>query len=271
MGLKDTNADGIATTELTEEQKYVFDTKGWLAIPGVLGEDDIEEMREFCYRLKNEPDSIPEHERVSIGGPLIRLTDHPVVVSFMNEFLAHSPLASEDCYGFRLESSFLTIRPKGHDNFSPHGGGGMLNFEGNSHVYRCIPGKAYSGLTRCVWELNPVRRGEGGTLFLSGSHKTVFGLPESTKDPDSPLWDTYECPAGSVLFFTEAITHTGARWKTEEWDRVSLFNCYNTVGSKWHKWEPPLKLLESMPPKRQTLFRSVYCQDNLVDGNYPKG
>ena len=45
-------------------------------------------------------------------------------------------------------------------------------------------------------------------------------------------------------------------------DRVALFHCYNTVGNKWHKWEPHPKHVEEMPFKRQTLFRPVHCQDN---------
>ena len=129
-----TNADQEPVVEFTEDQKYVFDTKGWIAIPGMLSDDDISEMRDFCYRLQGEKGAIPEYHRSSIGGPLEKLTDHPLVVGFMNEFVA-SGYASEDCYGFRFEGSFLTIRSEGHDNFSTHGGRGMLNFPGNSHTY----------------------------------------------------------------------------------------------------------------------------------------
>lgn len=128
------------------------------------------------------------------------------------------------------------------------------------------PGRASSGLTRVVWELNPVKHGCGGTVFLTGSHKAAFEAPASTASLDSPLWETYACPAGSVLFFTEAIRHSGAVWKDTDHDRVAVFNCYNTVGNKWHKWEPHAELLAAMPPKRRTLFRGVYCQDNKVMG-----
>jgi hypothetical protein len=266
MNSNDTNTDGKPAIPFTEDQKYLFDIRGWIAIPGVLTDDEVEDMRDFCYRLKREPDSIPPDQRSSIGGPLIRLADHPIVVGFMDEFVAHTPLASPNGYGFRMEGSFLTIRGAGHDNFNPHGGNGLMRFPGNHHTYNCVPGKANSGLTRVVWELNPVEKGTGGTLFISGSHKAVFNRPTSTQEIDSPFWDTYSCPAGSVLFFTEAITHTGAVWTNNGWDRVAIFNCYNTVGSKWHKWEPHPKHLESMPQKRQSLFRPVYCQDNRVDG-----
>jgi len=266
MSIPATNADGAAAIPFTDEQRYVFDVQGWIAIPDVLSDDQVGEMREFTYRLHRDRDSISPAHRSSIGGPLEALTDHPIVLGFMNEFVAHLHHASEECYGFRFEGSFSTIRGAGHDNFSPHGGNGMLRFPGNHHTYHVVPGKAHSGLTRVVWELNQVRDGDGGTAFLCGSHKAAFGAPPSLLGRDSPRWESYSCPAGSVLFFTEAITHTGWVWSNTEWDRVAIFNSYNTVGSKWHKWEPHPEQLTAMPPKRQTLFRGVYCQDNVVRG-----
>ena len=259
------NSEGLPPIEFTERQKYLFDIHGWIAVPGVLSNDEVKEMRDFCYELKNNPNGLEPKDRSSIGGPLQRLTDHPVVVGFMNEFVAHMPLASPDGYGFRFEGSFLTIRSKGHDNFRPHGGNGLMRFPGNHHTYSCVPGSANSGLTRVVWELNPVNKREGGTLFLTGSHKAVFSAPKDIQDRASDLWDSYECPAGSALFFTEAITHTGARWENAERDRVAVFNCYNTIGSKWHSWEPHPELVADMPTKRQSLFRPVHCQGNRIE------
>ncbi len=261
------NADGLPATELSEEQRYRFDTQGWLCIPGLLEDDEVAEMREFAYQLARDPESIPESERSTVGGPLQNLVDHPAVVGFMNEFVAHEPLASPDGYGFRLEGTFLTIRPSGPGNkkFGPHGGSGFLNFPGNHHTYHIQRGRANSGLTRVVWELNPIVKGDGGTIFLTGSHKAAFDRPKCTDQEDHSLWDTYECPAGSVLFFTEAITHSAVAWKSSERERCAIFNCYNTVGSKWHTWEPPEAVFETMPRKRQSLFRPVYCQNNTVN------
>ena len=59
MSVPTTNADGKPAIDFTEEQKFIFDTRGWIAIPDVLTDDEIEETRDFCYRLKREPESIP--------------------------------------------------------------------------------------------------------------------------------------------------------------------------------------------------------------------
>ena len=78
--LPTTNADGQPVVDLTAEQKYLFDLRGWLLIPGVLSADEVAEMRDFAVRLHQQPDSIPELERNTLGGPLQKLADHPLVV-----------------------------------------------------------------------------------------------------------------------------------------------------------------------------------------------
>jgi len=60
-----------------------------------------------------------------------------------------------------------------------------------------------------------------------------------------------------VLFFTHAITYTGAWWEEELFDWVAIFNCYNVVGDVWEA------LVAHMLFKGRTLFRAVYCQDNV--------
>lgn len=52
--------------------------------------------------------------------------------------------------------------------------------------------------------------GDGGTVFISGSHKQNFDSPAAAADPDDrDLWSTYSCPAGSLVLFTEATSHSG--------------------------------------------------------------
>ncbi len=261
------NADGLPVVDLTPEQKYCFDKNGWLLIPGVLTEEEAREMRDFGLQLQHDPESIPEHERSPLGGPLTKLSDHPVVVGFMNEFVAFPPLSRQDCYGFRMESCSLFYRKAGDGQFGPHNGSGFFRFPGDTHFYHSVPGKSHAGLTRVVWELNPVCEGDG-TLLVTGSHKAAYPAPDSIHDQYSPIWDEYTCPAGSVLFFTESLTHSARPWTNRDHERVAIFSCYNTVDSKWHDWDPDPELVASMPPLRRTLFRPVRAANNLSDGSH---
>ena len=270
--LTSTNADGLPVIPLTDKQKYNFDRNGWLVVPGVLSTDEIAEMRAYAERLVHDPKSIAPPEGNSISGPLQKLIDHPLVVGFLNEFLAYAPCASEDSYGFRMETSLLFHRSVAQNvqrPFSPHNGNGLLRPPWDSHYYRCVPGKAWSGLTRVVWELNPVRFRQGGTLFISGSHKAAYPVPNTARlDESSPLWDTYSCPAGSVIFFTESTSHSSATWTDAEVDRLAVFNLYNAVAHRWCNWLPEAALLAQMPPKRRSLFRGVWVANNVENGAF---
>ena len=263
------NADGLEVIPLTDEQRYTFDLNGWLLVPNVLSEDQVEEMREFCHLLKKEPEKVSDKDGSSIGGPLEVLTDHPFAVGFMHEFMSNPRFASETVYGFRFELTFMAYRfgEFGHDNWRPHGGRGGVPAVGkphaSSHRYISSQGAAYCGLTQIVWELNPVRKGDG-THFLTGSHKSCFGYPENVAaDKNHPLWETYECDAGSAIVFTESLGHSGTVWSNQDWDRIAIFNSYNSVDCKYHDWEPHPEHLAEMPAQRQTLFRDVRAEYNV--------
>ena len=264
--LPTTNADGRTVIAMTDAQKYLFDLKGFLALPGLLTEEELGPIREHQMKFLYERDSLPPDERDNHGGPSQILLDHPAVVGVLNEILSHQALASEECYGFRYDHTYTSHRSAGHDNFSPHGGGGYFNFCGNSHIYQMQPGKVHSGLTRVVWELNEVAAGDGGTLFLPVSHKAAFPRPVAWSQRDSPLWESYACPAGSAVIFTEGLCHSGTTWTNAERDRLSLFTCYDTVNSKWGKGCPAAEVVASFPAKRRTLFRGVWHGMSQVPG-----
>ena len=256
--LPTTNADGLPVVPMTDAQKYTFDLKGWICLPGLFHEDQLDRIRQHQMDFLYRRDALPPEERDNHGGPSQALLDHPAVVGVLNEILSHRPLATEDCYGFRYDHTYTSHRKAGNDNFGPHGGGAYFSFCGNSHIYQMLPGRVHSGLTRVVWELNEVGAGDGGTMFLTGSHKAAFPRPEEISGRESSLWETYTCPAGSAVIFTEALCHTGTRWTNETRDRLTLFTCYNTVNAKWGKGCPPPEVIAAMPPKRQTLFRGVW-------------
>ena len=264
--LPTTNADERDVVPMTEAQKYLFDLKGFILLPALLSEEELVLIRAHQHKFLYERESLPPHERDNHGGPSQILLDHPAVVGVLNEVLSHQALASEECYGFRYDHTYTSHRQAGHDNFGPHGGGGYFNFRGNSHIYQMQQGKVHSGLTRVVWELNEVGEGDGGTLFLPGSHKAAFPRSEELSERDNPLWESYNCPAGSAVIFTEALCHSGTRWTNQQRDRLTLFTCYDTVNSKWGKGCPAPEVVASFPEKRRTLFRGVWHGMSDVPG-----
>ncbi len=271
--LNRTNADGLPVINPTLKQKYDFDRKGWLLIPSVLSKEDITEMRDYCVRLQTDNDSIPESQRCGLGGPLQKLADHPVVVGFLNEFLAYPPVVSEVCYGFRMEETEIIYGDASKDDTpetTPNKGNGLFRLPGDSHIYRCVPGRGWSGLTRAIWELSDINETENDFRFITGSHKSAYQLPKTMQTEDTSIWETYACPAGSVLFITESLTQKIADTPSVNLNvnRLRVFNMYNTLASRWSNWLPHPELLALMPEKRQSLFRDTFAGGNVVHGEF---
>ena len=54
---------------MSEEQKFLFDLKGWVLIPGVLEPDLLEALRQHVVKLRKDAESLPAYERYSLAGP----------------------------------------------------------------------------------------------------------------------------------------------------------------------------------------------------------
>ena len=271
--IKDTH--GITTdapVPMTSEQKFFFDLRGWILLPAVLSEDEIEETKEEVYA----------GARQSYEGALQKLLDHPAIVGILNEILSEDPFVKDDCYGFRCEGSFTTVRPPGWSK-SERGDNGLPHVvrppqQANAMRYQVAGGKIFAGLTRVVWELEAVKAGTGGTSFLSGSHKAHFNYggpdPYRPNISDSPwegsmrsIMDDYSCPPGSVVIFTESLVHAANDWTNPDNPRCAVFNCYNSIWAQWHRLNLSHETIAAMPPKRQSLFRGTWAIGGGPEGN----
>ena len=272
-GIEDTQIALLdAPVPMTSEQKFFFDLRGWILLPAVLSETEIEEMKAEVYA----------GARQSYEGVLQELLDHPAIVGVLNEILSEDPFVKDDCYSFRCEGSFTTARPPGWSK-SERGDGGLPHVvrppqQANAMRYQVAGGKIFSGLTRVVWELEEVKEGTGGTSFLSGSHKAHFNYggpdPYRPNIGESPweasmraAMDDYSCPPGSVVIFTESLVHAANDWTNPDNPRCAVFNCYNSIWAQWHRLNLSHETIEAMPPKRRTLFRGTWAIGGGPEGN----
>jgi len=244
---------------LDPDWRFLFDLKGWILLPGVLDPEQAAAIRAHLLAGGS-----------TFTGPAQALLDHPAVVEVLQDILGCGR-TEPDCHAFRCENSFASIRSAGWKpggNDVPHVV--MDARTGGPMSYQCRNGAIYSGLTRVVWELNPVRAGGGGTQFLSGTHKAELPFPQALRVPDNRHMESYACPAGSVFIFTESLLHAATAWTDTEHQRVSIFSCYNSVWAQWHRLNLDPALIADMPTKRQSLFRGVYsfdfCQESPTAG-----
>ena len=104
---------GFPVVSMSDEQKYLFDLKGWICLPGLLSGDQLEAIRAHQLAFLHDRESLPPHERDNHGGPSEILLDHPAVVGVLNEILSHQGLASE---------SLLRVPLRPHLHQPPHRG-----------------------------------------------------------------------------------------------------------------------------------------------------
>jgi hypothetical protein len=241
---------------LTEEQKFILDLKGYLVIPEVLSHDLINRLKDQIDRLESDPDSLPIEQRSLPGGAFAELIDHPAVMDVLG-FAIHRKREK-----VRLENTFYSIRHNGDTGIPPHGGGPTLNPNYHYHAHN---GQIYTGMLRVVYELNEVVKGQGGTLFMAGSHKanfkvpqSVFADPDAARRPDSVLFEGYGCPPGSMVVFAEAICHSGNTWRNPDHPRIAIFYAYNHVNVRHHKPAFKPEVIDSLSPERQIFFHEVY-------------
>ncbi len=119
-------------------------------------------------------------------------------------------------------------------------------------------------MVRVVFELTDVSKNDGGTHFIVGSHKANFPMhPEHMSLEEgkrSPFLMTYECPAGSAIFFTENLCHAGPVWQRDT-PRVAVLNAYSHLATHWHRLRVPPEVLASLPREKLAYFREPWIAD----------
>ena len=48
---------------MTDAQKFIFDLKGFLVLPGVLKDDEIQALKVQVEKMRTAPESLPPHQR----------------------------------------------------------------------------------------------------------------------------------------------------------------------------------------------------------------
>ncbi|MDA0746116.1 MAG: phytanoyl-CoA dioxygenase family protein [bacterium] len=269
MKAMDSTLDAPAQTErdhvhpMSEYEKFLFDLKGFLVIPGVLTDEEIQKVRAHVEILMKDPESLPEHHRAPIAGPAEFLIDHPRAMGILQTVI------DPDRERIRLESVFTSGRSAAttENQWKPHVGGTNLD---PSLSYRFHNGRIYGGMTRVVWELNEVKKGQGGTCLVPGSHKANMvsaqegNWPEEADDPDSGVWETYGCPPGSLVVFSEGVRHTGSPWTNPDHPRCAILSAYNHVAVRFHEPKPCMNptVIRGMSEAHQKFFKDVWVLGN---------
>lgn len=234
-------ADGLSA-----QQRYFFDLNGYLVVEGVLAPDDVEYMETIVGAQRLAPPG-PGIDSQRFGDEFLRwdqafrdLLDHDAVLPLLRDMLGDH---------LRLDHAYGIVMSPHSSGLGLHGGGTPFD---PSQYYLHRGGRMYSGLTTVTWSLVSSGPGEGGFGCIPGSHKSAEPLP-----PEIPSEWVREVPltAGSVLIFTEALTHCTIPWTAPVERRAVLFK-YAPGQLAWGRWqEPPKALWRALTDRQRRLFQ----------------
>jgi hypothetical protein len=201
------------THSVSELDRYLFDTRGFLVLRGVLGREEVAKFNGHLDELAPEQiaDADERDRRLSwlfdVHSHFASLMDHEAIVPYLRTFVDER---------VRLDGAYALIKLPGEGvelharPQSPRDGTGWY------HVHH---GQITSGLTGVEWALTDVPPGTGGFRCIPGSHKANFELPFEMLEDEA---EDVAVSAGDVVIFTEALTH-GSRWYGAASRRVLIY------------------------------------------------
>lgn len=243
---------------MTEEERYLFDLRGYLVVENAIPPETLARMNGWLdAQAQNDPKwqggtGNAHLENILTWGPDFRaLLDHPRILPIM-QTLCGEKLRLDHDYGIFLQP--------GHVGLPLHGP--TLWPYDPCHYYHCINGQQFCGLTVATYALTDVPPDAGGLCVVPGSHKSAFKVPQSFKDLNtpSPIVRQVPCKAGDCVIFTEALIHGTLPWKGPG-VRRTLFFKYAPCSIAWenrtyfpHRGSPEMQALESELTEAQRIL-----------------
>ena len=214
---------------MNEEERYLFDLRGYLVIQEVLPPAGLAELNRLmdCQELAQPGDDTLSARFggfLAWGQVYCDLLDHDRIMPYLKAVLGD---------GFRLDHYYGIYMRAGTESLRLHGGNTPYD---PSEFYQFRDGRMYNGLTVAAWNLTDTGPAVGGFCAVPGSHKANYPCPPSIQSAHAAHDAVVvpEAPAGSVVIFTEALTHGTAAW-TAGYQRRSLLFKYSPGQQSWSK------------------------------------
>ncbi len=224
---------------MDEEQKYLFDVFGFIVLPDVLTQNQVERLRTTLRGSTEQFPPVPQQEGPlhwdSIWRDILDLPNiSPILESLIgnpNLYRARQEKHDDPLPTFRLDHiNVHTHVAKGFKGGMLHGG-----WIGTAGFYRYDNGVLYNGLTTVSFELFDTHANEGGFACIPGSHKSNMRLPDGWADLSKGVNDCVErvsAKPGDAIIFTEALIHGTLPWEVDQ-KRSTVFYKYSPHTLSW--------------------------------------
>ena len=235
-------SESASTLEgLTEEQRYLFDTFGYLILPNILTPEQVDELRGTIRQATEQFDPVEQQEGPLHWSRVWRdLLDLPNLSPILEDLIgdharrhARERAKKPSLPTFRIDHiNIHTHVKKGFPGAALHGG--WLG-TGGCQFFDFREGQFYNGLLAVSFELFDTHPNDGGFACIPGSHKSNVRLPGTWRDVSKEIAKCVKrIPAkpGDAIVFTEALTHGTLPWNADE-PRQTVFYKFSPHGTTW--------------------------------------
>jgi len=284
--------------EMSDRDKFLFDVQGFLVVPGVLSEDEVERLNAAVDanrdRIRDDRNAHTDGSQTLAGSgkrrtlndlltleqpwcqPFRDLLVHPKLVPYLNTMLGP---------GWRMDHApQMFFAEPGAEGLALHGAGaGVAEIWDRDHpgfggqapdlarTYQYANGQMRCGLLSIEFHLSPNEEGHGGFAAIPGSHKANFPMPEQIRK-----WEDARdavrnpaCAAGDALIFNEALLHGTLPWREPHERRALLYRYsprYLHYAGGYNRTELPSWASELTEPQRAVLEPPyVYARPVISD------
>lgn len=201
---------------MTEAERFLFDTAGYLVIPGALTHEETEACREAAERLHAAE---PPGQWRQLGATYERepamehLMDHPSVLPKVRALLGDH---------FILQSSWCTVVPAGFE------GGGFHQDGSGPYQFRRLATPTPLVQLRIGYILTPLPEPNMGNLvMIPGSHNGSVPLPRELHMAAEavPIAEVVCGEPGTAIMFHQGVYHCGMR-NERAYDRHMIHMVY---------------------------------------------
>lgn len=213
---------------MNDEERYLFDLRGYLVIEDVLGQAELDELhtlldekdlwqeieKEDTYSWRNDPNFAAVGAPHTMEAPIRALIEHPKLMPYLQEAVGE---------GFRYDHGHIMLLRRGATPLGLHGGNTPFS---PAEYYLFQDGRMFNGLVAIAISLVDAGPEDGGFACIPGSHKANYRCPEQirTFENSDPIVRV-PVKAGSAIMFTEALTHGTWPWVAEH-ERRGVFLKY---------------------------------------------
>ncbi|MXW54973.1 MAG: phytanoyl-CoA dioxygenase family protein [Gammaproteobacteria bacterium] len=225
---------------LSDEQRYLFDTFGYVVLPNVVSDEQIEELRATLRSPTEQWVPVAQDDGPLHWSKVWRdMLDLPKLSPVLEEIIGNHGArnarvrAGIDLPTFRIDHiNVHTHVKRGFPGAHLHGG---WKWTGGSQYFSYHDSRFFNGLVSVSFELYDTHPNDGGFCCIPGSHKSNLPLPADWHKINEKIPDCVaRIPAvpGDAIVFTEALIHGTLPWNSDA-TRKTVFYKFSPHGTTW--------------------------------------